>query len=115
MYKRQIFNTAVPKEIVDPLASSEIGATFAMMGLAFVLSICSTSDAFVAASMVKFPMVSKLAFLVLGPMLDIKLVVMYGLVLQRKVILWLAIGLFLIIAFACLQFGVAFTTRPGAL
>ncbi|MNI94491.1 putative permease [compost metagenome] len=44
-----------------------------MMGLTYVLSLCSTSDAFVAASFngafTKGPL---LAFMVLGPMLDFK-------------------------------------------
>lgn len=104
-----IFNTAVRRDFVDQLASNELGATLSMMVLAFVLSICSTSDAFVAATMVKFPMVSKLAFLVFGPMLDIKLVVMYSMVYKRKTVLVLALGLFAVVAFACMQFGVAFS------
>jgi uncharacterized protein len=44
-----------------------------MMGLAYVLSLCSTSDAFVAASFSgAFSKGPLLAFMVLGPMLDFK-------------------------------------------
>lgn len=44
-----------------------------MMGLAYLLSICSTSDAFVAASFGNaFGKGPLLAFLVMGPMLDLK-------------------------------------------
>jgi uncharacterized protein len=44
-----------------------------MMGLAYVLSLCSEADAFVAASFRStFSTGSLVAFLVFGPMLDIK-------------------------------------------
>ncbi|MCD8169887.1 MAG: permease, partial [Clostridiales bacterium] len=44
-----------------------------LMGLAFVLSLCSSSDAVVARSMaVSLPAGAILGFLVFGPMMDIK-------------------------------------------
>lgn len=50
-----------------------LGSYFFMMGLAFVLSLCSTSDAFVASTFLHtFPEGALLAFMVLGPMLDFK-------------------------------------------
>lgn len=50
-----------------------LGSYLFMMGLAFVLSLCSTSDAFVASTFLhSFPAGSLLAFMVLGPMLDFK-------------------------------------------
>ena len=58
-----------------------------MMGLAILLCICSEADAFVAASFTNMPAASKLAFLVLGPMLDLKLYLMYStqnLILKKK-------------------------------
>lgn len=42
--------------------------------LAVVLSICSEADAFVAASLTTFSPTAKLAFLVVGPMVDLKLI-----------------------------------------
>ena len=42
--------------------------------LAVVLSICSEADAFVAAGLTQFSMTSRLVFLVVGPMVDLKLV-----------------------------------------
>lgn len=45
----------------------------AAMGLAFLCSLCSTSDAVIAASMIgALPASAMLAFLVFGPMLDLK-------------------------------------------
>ena len=49
-----------------------------MMGLAFLLSLCSESDAFVAASFVQFAPSAQLGFLVLGPMVDMKLLALYA-------------------------------------
>jgi uncharacterized protein len=45
-----------------------------MAGLAVVLAICSEADAFVAASLTQFSDTAKLAFLVVGPAVDVKLV-----------------------------------------
>jgi uncharacterized protein len=44
--------------------------------LAVVLSICSEADAFVAASLPQFSPTAQLAFLVVGPMIDVKLFAM---------------------------------------
>jgi hypothetical protein len=49
-----------------------------MMALAAALSLCSESDAFVAASFVQFGPASQLAFLVFGPMVDLKLIALYS-------------------------------------
>ena len=42
--------TFVPQSIVDGVASLPVLSLLAMMGLAFLMSLCSESDAFVAAS-----------------------------------------------------------------
>lgn len=55
------------------IGGKPLGSYLFMMGLAFVLSLCSTSDAFVASTFLHtFPAGSLLAFMVLGPMLDFK-------------------------------------------
>lgn len=61
-------------------------AILAMMGLAIVLCLCSEADAFVAASFVSLAPAAKLAFLVLGPMLDFKLYLMYLRVFRPRLI-----------------------------
>jgi uncharacterized membrane protein YraQ (UPF0718 family) len=58
----------------------------AMMGLAVVLCLCSEADAFVAASFITMRPAAKLAFLVLGPMLDLKLYMMYTRVFRQRLI-----------------------------
>jgi uncharacterized protein len=61
-------------------------AILIMMGLAIVLCLCSEADAFVAASFVGLNASAKLAFLVLGPMLDFKLYMMYLRVYKPRLI-----------------------------
>jgi uncharacterized membrane protein YraQ (UPF0718 family) len=58
----------------------------AMMGLAILLCICSEADAFIAASYSTLPAAPKIAFVVLGPMLDLKLFMLFRLVYSRRVI-----------------------------
>jgi uncharacterized membrane protein YraQ (UPF0718 family) len=57
-----------------------------MMVLAVVLCLCSEADAFVAASFVTLRPSAKVAFLVLGPMLDFKLYMMYTRVFRPRLI-----------------------------
>ncbi len=57
-----------------------------MMALAVVLCLCSEADAFVAASYATMRPAAKLAFLVLGPMLDFKLYFMYTRVFKTRLI-----------------------------
>ncbi len=69
--------TFVPRSIVDSVASLPVLSLIAMMTLAFVMSLCSESDAFVAASFTAFGPSAQLAFLVFGPMVDLKLAALY--------------------------------------
>jgi len=95
-----VFNTQVNQEIINDVARQPVLALPSLMGLAMVLSLCSTSDAFIAAPMAVFTNAAKLAFLVFGPMMDIKLLFMYASVFKRRVVLGFLIGLFIIIGLA---------------
>jgi uncharacterized protein len=66
--------TVVPRSTLDGLAGSGALALVAMAALAVVMAICSEADAFVAASLTQFSLAARLAFLVVGPMVDVKLV-----------------------------------------
>ena len=68
------------------------------MGLAIVLCLCSEADAFVAASFVSVPPAAKLAFLVLGPMLDFKLYLMFMRVFRPR-LMWTIIGSVVVLVF----------------
>lgn len=61
-------------------------AILSMMGLAIVMCLCSEADAFVAASFTTLHPAAKLAFLVLGPMLDLKLYMLFTRVFRPKLI-----------------------------
>lgn len=69
--------TFLPATIIDRVASTPVVDLLVMMALAFVLSLCSESDAFIAASFVQFGPAAQLAFLVFGPMMDFKLSALY--------------------------------------
>ena len=73
-------------EAVEALATNSFLAICVMMGLAILLCICSEADAFVAASFRMLPPADKLGFLVLGPMLDLKLYMMYTRVFRPRLI-----------------------------
>jgi uncharacterized protein len=70
--------TAVPQGILDSVASSGLLAALALGALAVVMAICSEADAFIAASLTQFSMSSRLAFMVVGPMVDVKLIALQG-------------------------------------
>ena len=72
--------------VVDTSRSSPAVAAPLLMALAFVLCLCSEADAFLAASFTAMSVSAKLAFLVFGPMLDIKLLLMYTRVFRPKLI-----------------------------
>src|SRR5262249_11165615 len=63
-----------------------VAAILVMMLFAVLVTLCSEADAFVAASFSTLPPASKLAFLVLGPMLDLKLIFMYTRVFRPRLI-----------------------------
>ncbi len=69
-----VLNVAVPKEWLQAVADNPLLAVLGMAVLAVILSICSEADAFVAASLTQFSLTSRLVFLVVGPMVDIKLI-----------------------------------------
>lgn len=64
---------AVPREVILSIGNSPVTSILAMMILAALVSICSTVDAFFALSFASaFTSGSLLAFLVFGPMIDLK-------------------------------------------
>ena len=94
-----LFNTGIAPgaESLDQLADNDMAAPAALMVMAFVLSLCSTSDAFIAATLDKFAYGAKLAFLCFGPMMDLKLLFLYQTVMNRRFIIGLALTLFVVI------------------
>jgi uncharacterized membrane protein YraQ (UPF0718 family) len=83
--------TIVPQSIVSSVARTPLVGSLALMGLAYVLSLCSEADAFVAVSFIQFPLSSQLAFLVFGPMVDVKLSFLYGATFRSRFVPRLAL------------------------
>jgi uncharacterized protein len=95
------FNTAVDQQIILPLALNSMLATFSMMAFASILTLCSTSDAFIAATFVSFPIFARMAFMVFGPMFDLKLFFLYSVLFKKRFVIGLGIGLFIFIGIIC--------------
>ncbi|MEQ1840785.1 MAG: permease, partial [Verrucomicrobiales bacterium] len=91
-----VFKAYVTEDLILLFNQNEVTGIGLMMVLAFVLSLCSTSDAFIAANF-PVPQSAKLAFLVFGPMMDVKLVFMYLSVFKSRFVVTLAIALFFVI------------------
>ncbi len=69
-------NTVVPPSWLRTAAQIPLVSILTLSILAVLLSICSEADAFVAASLSQFSLTARLAFLVVGPMIDVKLFAM---------------------------------------
>jgi uncharacterized protein len=72
-----------------------------MMFMALLLCLCSEADAFLAASFKGMSLSAKLAFLVFGPMLDLKLLLMYTRVFRLKLILTIVVCVTVFTLVAC--------------
>jgi hypothetical protein len=77
-------NVLVPEAWLQTLADNPVLSVLALAVLAVLLSICSEADAFVAASLSQFSLTSRLVFLVVGPMVDLKLISMQTGVFGRR-------------------------------
>jgi len=103
-----LFNTSVNQDFIVPLAMNDWLATGSLMALSATLCLCSTTDAFIAATFSMFSNVSKLAFLVFGPMVDLKLIFIYSSVFRKRFVFGLAIGLFVLIGLLCMRLRVIY-------
>jgi uncharacterized protein len=99
------FKTMAPAGLVGLMERDLLLSVTGMMGLAVVLSLCSQADAFVAASFTGFPAAAKVAFLALGPVLDIKLVLMWRGVFRREVVNLLIVVPAVMVFAACMLLG----------
>ncbi len=77
-------NTVLPQRFLLQVGHTPVLSVLALAVFAVVLSICSEADAFVAASLTQFSLTARLAFLVVGPMIDLKLFAMQAGVFGRQ-------------------------------
>ena len=88
-----LMQTVVSQNVLFSIGQGPVISVLVMQALAFVLSVCSTVDAFLALAFAgSFTTGSIVAFLTFGPMVDIKSSLMFLGVFQRRVVLYL-IGL----------------------
>ena len=87
-----IVQVVLPKSVFLKLGGEVGTSLFIMMMTAFIFSSCSTSDAFIARSFSnKFSMGAVMGFLVFGPMMDIKNILMLSENFKKAFILKLLI------------------------
>ncbi|QOT00250.1 permease [Brevibacterium sp. JNUCC-42] len=68
-----IIQVYVSRDVLTSFSETPLHANLTMMGLGFIFSLCSEADAFIAASFSgTFSKGSLLAFMVFGPMIDLK-------------------------------------------
>jgi uncharacterized membrane protein YraQ (UPF0718 family) len=85
-----VVQVAIPRELILGLGQGPVTSIVAMMALAWVVSICSTVDSFFALSFAStFTSGSLLAFLVLGPMIDLKNIGLLLTVFKGRAIIYL--------------------------
>lgn len=87
-----LMQTFISQEALKALASNPVNSVVVMAALAFILSLCSTVDAFLALSFARtFTVGSILTFLTFGPMVDIKTTSMYLGLFRRRTVLYLVV------------------------
>ncbi|WP_341465709.1 permease [Clostridium pasteurianum] len=95
-----IMQVVLPRKYMLSIGHNTIISIVIMIALAYLLSVCSETDAFIARSFAaQFSSGSIIAFLVFGPMMDIKNTIMLSQAFKAKFIMKLTILIF-IAAFA---------------
>lgn len=68
-----VMQTLISRSLLLSIGQGRVSSVLVMMGLAYGLSLCSEADAFVASTFfATFMPASLLAFLIYGPMIDVK-------------------------------------------
>jgi hypothetical protein len=84
--------TLIPQQPLLALGSGPVVSVLVLMGLAVLLSVCSTVDSFIALSFVNtFTPGAIVAFLVFGPMIDIKSTLMLTTTFRRRIVAVIAL------------------------
>ncbi|HEN0498862.1 TPA: permease [Streptococcus agalactiae] len=97
----------LPTRVLTTIGHSPITAILVMMLLAFILSLCSEADAFIGASLLStFGIAPVMAFLLIGPMIDIKnLMMMVNSFKTRFIVQFISVSSIIIIIY-CLFVGI---------
>ncbi|MYE79510.1 MAG: permease, partial [Chloroflexi bacterium] len=91
-----LMQTLVPQENLLALGTGNVLSVLFMQVLAYILSVCSTVDSFLALAFVNtFTTGAIISFLSFGPMVDIKSTLMFTGVFRRRIVLYLILLPFL--------------------
>ncbi|MEA4812328.1 MAG: permease [Anaerolineaceae bacterium] len=84
--------TFIPQTLLISIGQGPVVSVLVMMALAVILSICSTVDAFVALGFTNvFSTGSILAFLVFGPIVDIKSILMFSRTFKLRSVIYMVL------------------------
>lgn len=90
--------TFISRSDLIALGNGPVASYVFMMGFAYVLSLCSTSDAFVASAFSHtFALGPLISFLVLGPMLDFKSTLMLLSTFRTRFVIGLSIAIIILV------------------
>lgn len=85
-----LLQTVMPQSVLLEVGSGAVGSVTTMLGLGYLLSVCSSVDAFLALAFTNtFAPASILAFLVFGPMVDVKSTLLFLSVFRPGAVVYL--------------------------
>jgi uncharacterized membrane protein YraQ (UPF0718 family) len=86
-----LFSTGFNRGVLAPVGQNFFLGPLAGIVLAQLLCLCSTTDAFIIAAFAPFSVPAKIAFLVAGPLIDLKLYWLYRSAYQARFVhaLWI--------------------------
>ncbi|HEX2927975.1 MAG TPA: permease [Ruminiclostridium sp.] len=95
-----LLQTLVPRESLMALGNSPFLALLVMLPAAALMSVCSTSNAFIARSFsYSFPSYAVICYMVMGPMLDLKNIMMLSAGFRKRFLAGLVMLLIVIAVF----------------
>ena len=95
-----LLQTVMPQSVLLDIGRGGAASVATMLGLGYLLSVCSSVDAFLAlAFTATFAPASILAFLVFGPMVDVKSTLLFLSVFRTRAVVYL-VALPLVLTFA---------------
>jgi uncharacterized protein len=90
--------TFIKTSTLVSIGHGQASSSIVMMVLAFILSLCSEADAFIASSFrTTFSTGSLIAFLVFGPMIDIKNVMMMFATFKKKLVFIIILSVIVVV------------------
>lgn len=96
-----IIQLVIPREFISTVGREPVLSSIVMILFAFILSVCANVDAFIALSYSNlFSAGSLLAFLVFGPMIDLKNVFLMKNIFSHKAIVMMSFLIFILVFFS---------------